>query len=303
MLITKIYCQLDDFYKLFEEQIKTLPKSNKGRKSKLTIPEIATILVLFHLSGYSNFKRFYKDYALIHLKGYFPDLVSYNRFVELIPSSIMFFYTFLKLITTTNKSFGFAFVDSTKLPVCANSRIHSHKVFKELAKRGKDSVGWFYGFKLHLIVNENGEILLFDLTKGNVDDRKPLYKMIKDIKGKVLKLFGDRGYISQELSNIFLSENIQLIAKPRKNMKGKLLSVLDYVLYTKRALIEAVNNILKNQLKIDHTRHRSPVNFIGNLLSGLVAYHFRENKPKIDLAINFNNNFTYFNLISELALV
>ena len=165
MLIIKIYCQLDEFYKLFEEQIKTLPKSNKGRKSKLTIPEIATILVLFHLSGYSNFKRFYKDYALIHLKSYFPDLVSYNRF----------------------------------------------KVFKGLAKRGKDSVGWFYGFKLHLIVNEKGEILSFDLTKGNVDDRKPLYKMIKDIKGKVLKLFGDRGYISEELSNIFLSENILIL--------------------------------------------------------------------------------------------
>ena len=291
MLITKIYCHLDDFYKLFEKQIKTktLPKSNKGRKSKLTIPEIATILVLFHISGYSNLKRFYKDYVLIHLKNYFPDLVSYNRFVELIPSSIIFLYTFLKFTTSTNKSYGFAFVDSTKLPVCANSRIHSHKVFKGLAKRGKDSVGWFYGFKLHLIVNENGEILSFDLTAGNIDDRKPLYKMINDIKGKVLKLFGDRGYISQELSNMFLSENIQLITRLRKNMKGKLLSVLDYILSTKRALIESVNNILKKQLKIDHTRHRSPVNFIGNLLSGLVAYCFRENKPRISLAINFNN--------------
>jgi len=292
MLVIKIYCQLDDFYKLFEKQTKTktLPKSNKGRRSKLTIPEIATILVLFHLSGYSNFKRFYKEYALIYLKSYFPDLVSYNRFVELIPSSIIFLYIFLKFTTTTNKSYGFAFVDSTKLPVCANSRIHSHKVFKGLAKRGKDSVGWFYGFKLHLIVNENGEILSFDLTEGNVDDRKPLHKMIKDIKGKVLKLFGDRGYISQELSNMFLSENIQLIAKARKNMKGKLLSVLDYILSTKRALIESVNNILKKQLKIDHTRHRSPVNFIGNLLSGLVAYHFRESKPKIDLSGSFKSS-------------
>lgn len=293
MLTIKIYCQLDDFYKFFEKHIKTksLPKSNKGRKSKLTIPEIATILVLFHLSGYSNFKRFYKDYALIHLKDYFPDLVSYNRFVELIPSSITFLYTFLKFTINLTKSYGFAFVDSTKLPVCANSRIHSHKVFKGVAERGKDSVGWFYGFKLHLIINEKGEILSFDLTAGNVDDRKPLYKMIKDIKGKVLKLFGDRGYISQELSNIFLSENIQLIAKPRKNMKGKLLSILDYILSTKRALVESVNNILKKQLKIDHTRHRSPVNFIGNLLSGLVAYYFRKNKPKIDLDMNFKNSY------------
>jgi len=206
------------------------------------------------------------------LKSYFPDLVSYNRFVELIPSSISFLYVFLKFITRLNSSYGLAFVDSTKLPVCSNSRIHSHKVFKGLAQRGKDTVGWFYGFKLHLIINEKGEILSFDLTPGNVDDRKSLKKMIKDIKGKVLKLFGDRGYISQSLSEELLSEGIHLIAKLRRNMKGKLLSIFDYILSAKRALIESVNNILKNQLNIDHTRHISPINFLGNLLSGLVAY-------------------------------
>jgi hypothetical protein len=242
------------------------------------------------LSGYSNFKKFYKEYALIHLKNYFPDLVSYNRFVELIPSSISFLYAFLKFVTKLNRGYGLAFVDSTKLPVCSNSRIHSHKVFKELAQRGKDTVGWFYGFKLHLIVNEKGEILSFDLTPGNVDDRKSLKKMIKDIKGKVLKLVGDRGYISQSLSQELLSEGIHLIAKPRKNMKGKLLSIFDYVLSAKRALIESVNNILKNHLKIDHTRHRSPINFLGNLLSGLIAYCFRDKKPHIDISIFTNNS-------------
>ena len=292
MLITKIYCQLDDFYKSFEKQIdsKILPKSNKGRKPKLTTPEISTILVLFHLSGYQNFKKFYKEHVLPYMKSYFPDLVSYNRFVELIPSSLTFLYAFLKLQTSLNHSCGLAFVDSTKLPVCANSRIHSHKVFKGLAKRGKDSVGWFYGFKLHLIVNEKGEILSFDLTTGNIDDRKSLKKMIKDIEGKVLKLFGDRGYISQALSEELLYKNIHLIAKLRKNMKGKLLSIFDYILSRKRALIESVNSILKTQLKIDHTRHRSPLNFLCNLLSGLVAYCFRENKPHIDISFYTDNS-------------
>ena len=295
MLITKIYCQLDDFYKSFEKQInsKALPKSNKGRKSKLTIPEISTILVLFHLSGYQNLKKFYKEHVLLYMKNYFPDLVSYNRFVELIPSSLTFLYAFLKFQTTLNYSYGLAFVDSTKLPVCANSRIHSHKVFKGLAKRGKDSVGWFFGFKLHLIVNEKGEILSFDLTTGNVDDKKSLKKMIKDIEGKVLKLFGDRGYISQALSEELLYKNIHLIAKFRKNMKGKLLSIFDYILSTKRALIESVNSILKTHLKIDHTRHRSPVNFLCNLLSGLVAYCFRKNKPHIDISF-YTDNFIVF---------
>ena len=286
MLTTKIYCQLDDFYKSFEKQInsKVLPKSNKGRKPKLTIPEISTILVLFHLSGYQNLKKFYKEHVLHYMRIYFPDLVSYNRFVELIPLSLTFLYTFLKFQSMLNHSYGIAFVDSTKLPVCANSRIHSHKVFKGLAKRGKDSVGWFYGFKLHIIVNEKGEILSFDLTSGNGDDRKSLKKMIKDIEGKVLKIFGDRGYISQTLSEELLSKNIHLIAKLRRNIKGKLLSIFDYILSTKRALIESVNNILKNQLKIDHTRHRSPLNFVCNLLSGLVAYCFREDKPHINIS-------------------
>jgi len=291
MLTPKIYCQLDDFYKFFQNHLKpsTLPKSQKGRKSKLTIPEISTILILFHLSGYSNFKRFYKDYALIHLKSYFPDLVSYNRFVELMPSTISFLHAFLKFTTKLNNSYGIAFVDSTKLPVCKNSRIHFHKVFKGLAQRGKDTVGWFFGFKLHLIVNEKGEILSFHLTAGNVDDRKSLKKMKKDIKGKVLKLFGDRGYISQSLSEELLFDGIHLIAKVRRNMKGKLISIFDYILSTKRALIESVNNILKNQLKIDHTRHRSPVNFLSNLLTGLVAYCFREKKPCIDISLHTNN--------------
>jgi hypothetical protein len=73
-------------------------------------------------------------------------------------------------------------------------------------------------------------------------------------------------------------------------MKGKLLSIIDYILSTKRALIESVNNILKKQLNIDHTRHRSPINFIANLFSGLIDYHFRENKHKIDFPLNFFKN-------------
>ena len=242
------------------------------------------------MSGYSNLKKFYKDYVLVHLKSYFPDLVSCSRLVELIPSSVSFLYAFLKFKSMLNSSYGFAFVDSTKLPVCRNSRIHSHKVFKGLAQRGKDTVGWFYGLKLHLIVNEKGEILSFDLTPGNVDDRKSLKKMMKDIKGKVLKIFRDRGYISKNLSEELLSEGIHLVAKLRKNLKGKLLFVFDYILSAKRALIESVNNILKNQLKIDHTRHRSPINFLGNLLSGLVAYCFREKKPRIDISFSVNNS-------------
>jgi len=290
MLITTIYCQLDDFYKLFEEsfKLKCLPKSNKGRKSKLTIPEIATILVLFHLSGYQNLKRFYNDYVSVHLKSYFPDLVSYNRFVELIPSSIIFLKAFLKFAPTKRPSF-IAFIDSTKLPVCENRRIKSHKVFKGIAKRGKDSTGWFYGFKLHMIVSDKGEILSFDITAGNVDDRKPVKKMVEELKEKVIKIYGDKGYISEELSEEILSRGIEFITRIRKNMEGRVMRKIDEIISKKRALIETVNGILKKQIKIDHTRHRSPINFLANVLSGLVAYYFRDKKPSINLNLYFSS--------------
>ncbi len=114
--------------------------------------------------------------------------------------------------------------------------------------------------------------------------------MIKSLRGDIIKIFGDRDYVSQKPSEEFLSEGIQLIAKLRRNMKGRIITVVDYILSAKRALIESVNNILKNQLKIDHKRHRSPVNFVANLLSGLVDYYFRENKPKIDLSLPVKND-------------
>ncbi|MBE8416775.1 IS982 family transposase, partial [Leptospira borgpetersenii] len=110
------------------------------------------------------------------------------------------------------KCSGISFIDSTILKVCDNRRIHSHKVFKDIAQRGKSSTGWFYGFKLHLIINDQGELLSFMVTPGNVDDRnlKVIFPLSKNIYGK---LFGDRGYISQSLFESLYEKGIQLITK------------------------------------------------------------------------------------------
>ena len=143
-------------------------------------------------------------------------------------------------------------------------------------------MGWFFGFKLHLIINDRGELLSFYLTKGNVDDRNidVMTNMTRDIFGK---LFGDRGYISQALSELLFQDGIQLITKVRKNMKKQNLSDTEAILLRKRALIESVNDELKNMCKIEHTRHRSLMGFLVNLIAGLTAYCFFPKKPSLNI--------------------
>ena len=183
------------------------------------------------------------------------------------------------------KRTGRYFVDSSKLQVCHNLRIWDHKVFKGLAQRGKTSTGWFFGFKLHLIINEKGEIVQFCLSPGNVHDSKMVQKMAQGLTGW---LFGDKGYLSQSLSDSLLQQGLSLFTKVRKNMKPKVLSSLQKFYLSKRSLIETVIDQLKAICSIDHSRHRSPQNFLVNFLSALIAYTFKFKKPslKLDLIPN-----------------
>ena len=133
--------------------------------------------------------------VLPHSRAEFPGLVSYNRFVEFIPSVLVPLCTYFQQRCLGDCS-GVSFINSTSLEVCLNQRIGSHKVFAGLAERGKTSTGWFFGFKLHLVINDRGELLSVLLTPGNVDDRKPVPKLVRKLFGKV---FGDKGYISKPL--------------------------------------------------------------------------------------------------------
>jgi hypothetical protein len=212
------------------------------------------------------------------LTSEFPNLVSYSRFVELTPRVVIPLIVYLH--QQKGEVSGISFVDSTPIRVCDNKRIFTHKVFEETAQRGKSSMGWFYGFKLHLIVNDCGELLAFTLTPGNVDDRAPVEQMTREIWGK---LFGDKGYISQKLFDLLLADGVQLITSLRKNMKNKLMPTWDKLLLRKRSLIESVNDQLKNISQIEHTRHRSGVNFVVNLVCGLIAYSHQPKKPSLNL--------------------
>jgi hypothetical protein len=218
-----------------------------------------------------------------HLCSEFPRLVSYNRFVELQQKATMPMAIFLKTFCL-GQCTGISFVDSTPLKVCHIRREHSNKVFKGMATKGQCSVGWFFGFKLHLIINDRGEILDFMLTQGNVDDREPLKQ--KSFHDKIFgKLFGDKGYICKTLFEQLFIDGIHLITKLRKNMKNCLMHIHDKILLKKRALIETVNDELKNICQIEHSRHRSFENFLTNLLSGLIAYSFFPKKPSLNIDI------------------
>lgn len=289
-LIISIFYEVDNFCKEFNNYLKNNSLRVNDREisaelhSALSLSEVMTICIVFHLSGYRTFKRYYTQFISKRYKKFFPRLVSYNRFVELMPNTalpITFFVNFRK-----GACRGISFVDSTTLDVCDNHRIRQHKVFKEIAQRGKSSTGWFYGFKLHLVINDCGEIVSFCLTAGNIDDRNPkvMEHLTKNIFGK---LFADKGYISQKLFENLWSKGIQLITKRKKNSKKKgLMEFSDRLLLRKRAIIESVNDFLKNTCQIEHSRHRSCRNFVVNLVSGLAAYSFIPKKPSLYITYN-----------------
>ena len=260
--VTEIYCMADDFCKEFTLQqekymIKDMKTMHRNKPNRMSDAEIMVILILFHSGGFRCFKHYYKEYVCKHLQHLFPRHVSYNRFVELEKEVLLPMTIFIQ-------------------------RILIHKTFEGLAERGRCSMGWFFGFKLHLIINDKGEILNFMFTPGNVDDREPLKqgRFLENIKGK---LCADKGYIGQALfENLFLN-GIQLVTKVKNNMRNSLMSIADKILLRKRALIETVNDELKNIAQIEHSRHRSFSNFIANSLSAIAAYCFFEKKPAIDV--------------------
>jgi Transposase DDE domain len=280
MSLLALFCDVDDFCQQW--QVKQPPKlapvsGQRRRQPRLSESEIMTIVIHFHQSGYRDFKDYYTKYVEVYLRSEFPHLVSYSRFVTLMPRVVVLLWAYAQ--ARCGSCSGISFVDSTALRVCTNRRIHRHKVFAGLAARGQCSLGWFYGFKLHLVINQRGEILAFTLTPGNVDDRKPVPKLVKRLFGK---LFGDKGYLSQPLFESLLEQGLQLITGIRAKMKNRLMLMSDKLLLRKRYIIETINDQLKNQSQIEHSRHRSPVNFVINVLAGLIAYMWQSKKPAIN---------------------
>lgn len=281
MSLLELFCDVDDFMLSFEPQWKASQVQagkQRERAGQLCPSEVMTILIHFHQSHYRTFKAYYTEHVQRHLAKEFPHLVSYPRFVALIPGILVPMLAYLQ--SRFGACTGISFIDSTALKVCHAKRISGHRVFAADARRGKTSMGWFFGFKLHLAVNDRGELLACCLTPGNVDDRTPVPQMVKRLRGK---LFGDRGYISAPLTQLLFEQGLHLITRLRKNMKNHLMHLSDKLLLRKRAIIESIIDQLKNISQIEHARHRSPVNFVVHLIAGLIAYSYQDKKPGLHL--------------------
>lgn len=282
--IVEIFCQVDDFcisYRQWSAQQQlweTKASSQAGRPSRLCESEIITILLLYQLSGMKNFQYFYQK-ASPALLSYFPLLVSYNRFVELISAQLPLMWMFALYQCSKSERSGVYFADSKKLPVCDNRRIHSHKVFEGYAGRGKSSTGWFYGLKLHLVINHKGEPVNFLITSANKADNNPevLTYLLSGLEGSC---YADKGYLTK-LFEWFHQIGLHLVTKMRNNMKKLPFQLKDALLLRKRGIIESVYDILMTVFDVDHTRHRNPENAITHIIASLVAYSFMDRKPSL----------------------
>ena len=284
--ITEIFVAIDDFCIEFSAQIKFyslngVKKGSRMRPSKLSDSEIMTILICFHQSHYTNLKAFYLEMVCKYWVHLFPNLVTYERF-NTLKSKVMIPLMFYLNQHGLGCSKGINYVDSTTIKACHIKREKQHRVLKSFATKGKSTMGWFYGFKLHLIINDKGEILSFYLTKANVDDRnlKVISSLTENIFGK---LYGDRGYISQALADFLWNDGIHLVYKRMNNMKTQNISDTDKILLRKRALVESVNDELKNICNVEHTRHRTMTGFLAKIVSGLIAYQFLPKKPSLNI--------------------
>jgi hypothetical protein len=286
MSILDVFCSVDEFWQTFapgwEAQQLTSGGHRRGRPAQLHPSEIMTILIWFHGSHYRTVKAYYLEYVQTHLRGEFPTLVSYQRFVELMPAVVVPLLAYLQ--QQMGECTGISFIDSPSLSVCHPARIRQHRVFAATAKRGKTSVGWFYGFKRHLVVNDRGELLSFCLTPGNVDDRQPVPQLARPARRLFGKRFGDKGYISHALTEqLIVDHRVHLVTRLRKKMRNRLMEISDQPLLRKRAIIESIYDQLKNICQVEHSRHRRPANFLINLLGGLIAYCHLPKKPSLDL--------------------
>lgn len=267
-----MFCQMDDFCKEFDvyaqnHLLEGTKSMKRGPAQGLSVSEIMTILVLFHHVRFRDFKTYYLGYVLRYWRDEFPDLPSYSRFISLIKQATfpMTLFTHLHCGDHT----GVYYIDSSCLPVCHIKRSKRHKTFGEVAAYGKTSVAWFFGLKLHIVINDRGELIAFKITSGNHHDGKEAANLLKTLEGLA---FGDKGYIGKKLFDKLLEDGLKLVTRKRKNMKADPLSDYEKQLLDQRGIVETVIGHLKHHYQIWHTRHRSVTNAMTHLISALAAY-------------------------------
>jgi hypothetical protein len=237
--------------------------------------EIMTILVLYHSSRFKYVKAFYEGIVLALLRPAFPKAPCYARFIALtnpvwVPLTVF-------LLTRRGRRTGIYSIDSTPLAICHNRRIGRHEVFADLAARGKTSLGWFFGFKLHLVFNHERQIVALKLAPGNVNDTTPVPDLTQDLIGK---LFGDKGYVGKDLAQSLLRRGLALMTRVRRNMKQLPVSFLDKALLNARNIVETIIGHIKEFSSLRLPKHRSVFDAFTHIIATVVAYQINPLPPK-----------------------
>src|SRR3954447_14704676 len=275
--IVEVFCEVDDFCQAFVPQWEASllgpgRPAPRGPEPGLSTSEIITLLLVLHSSGFKHLKSFYHGFAEPLLRGYFPGMPCYEHFVTLQKSVFVPLVVFL----VSHLGTGLYYIDSTALPVCDNHRLSRHKVFADLAQRGK--MGWFFGFKLHLVFNNRHEIVALKLTPGN--DTTPVPALTRDLTGK---LFGDKGYIGRKLAKDLLRRGLTLFTRVRRNMKSLPMSLQDKALLNARNMAETIIGHIKEFSSLNLSKHRSAINAFVHIIAAITAYQINPFKPKLNL--------------------
>lgn len=266
---------------------------SKRKLGCMSMSEIMTILLYYHYSHYKNFKHYYLECVSKELKKDFPTLVGYDRFVWYIPMVFLPMFCFHVHRCKLSIRTGIYFIDSTKIEACHPKRVHQHQTFKGLASWGKSSTGWFYGIKIHLIINNLGEIIQTCFSTGGTSDTNicVLFYLLKDLTGWV---FGDKGYLMNDEKLAFIEHDgkINFFAKQRNKSKKKLeqMPTSAKKMAKKRPIIETVIGIEKTVFDLEHTRHRKATNAFVHTLAAMCAYSFYERKPRVSCMLPLELN-------------
>jgi hypothetical protein len=278
--LVETFCEVDDFCQAFVPQWEAYligtGAAPRGPEPGLFVSEIITILLMLHGSRCKYLKSFYQGVMGHMLRQYFPHMPCYERFVT-IPKSVFMPLLFFLLSRLGHRT-GIYYIDSTALPVCHNRRISRHRTFAGLAARGKTSMGWFFGFKLHLVFNQLNQIVALKITAGNVADIKAVPSLTQHLTGK---LFGDKGYIGQQLAQQLLRRGLALFTRVRKNMKALPLSMTDKMLLNARNMAATIIGHIKAFSSLNLPKLRAPINAFLHLLAALTAYQLNPIKPDV----------------------
>ena len=278
---TELFCVIDDFFLKFEATYwKFLKECNhclRIRTAQLSISEIIFIAIWYKCSHFNNFKAFFS--SLKQDKSHlFKSLPCYQRMIYLVNTHQLALHALHFAVMKDHQS-SYLWIDSTTLPVCKNQRIQRHKSISSIATRGKSSMGWFFGCKLHLLMNQSGGIVNTVLSNGHTADIKMVEQLVK---GMTAKLYADRGYISQELKSRLRVQGVDLITYHRKNMKSIQLLKADEYHLKQRNKIETLFSLLKGTYNLVTTRARSVAGYLAGIYASLCAYQIcHQNKPMI----------------------